>query len=159
MAVVLENSQLVWKKVRNALANANPAHQEAFQSLRRYLSTQGRNPDLQFIKYDEADSLVAAGTDLVGAACTLYGWYGKAKRTTGTTSAFVALHAAADNSATTTTIATNRIKLTGQTFSELYPRGLASETGLTISSATAVGGATESTTPDGADGFVVIGAA
>ena len=159
MAVVLENSQLVWRKVRNALANATPADQQAWQELRKYLSTQARNPDLQFIAFSEAQAIVNLGTDLTAAACTVYGIYGKAKRTTGTTSAFVALHAAADNSATTTTIFTNRIKLTGQTFSALYPRGLASETGLTISSATAVGGATESTTPDGADGFVVIGAA
>jgi hypothetical protein len=159
MAVVLENSQLVWKKVKNALANATPASQEAFQGLRKYLSTQVGNPDLQFIAYSEAQAIASAGTDLVGAACKVYGWYGKASRTTGTTSAFLALHAAATSNATTTTIATNRIKATGQTFSNIYPRGLAAETGLTIDSATAVGGATESTTPDGADGFVVIGAA
>lgn len=159
MAVALENSQLVWQKVKNALANANPTDREAFRALRAYLSTQGRNPDLQFIAYSEADSLVAAGTDMVGAACTLYGWYGKAKRTTGTTSAFIALHAAATANASTTTLDTVRIKATGQTFSVLHSKGQAVETGLTINAATAVGGQTESTTPDGADGFVVIGAA
>ena len=81
MAVVLENSQLVWQKVKNALANATPATQDAFQGLRKYLSTQGRNPDLQFIAYSEAQAIASAGTDLTGAACKVYGWYGKASRT------------------------------------------------------------------------------
>ena len=159
MAVVLESSQLVWQKVKNALANAGPASQEAFRGLKQYLATQGGNPDLQFISYSEAQAIVDHGTDLVGAACKLYGFYGKASRTSGTNVAFVAIHAAADNSATTTTLDTVRIKAAGQTFSIIHPRGHASETGLTIASATTVGGPTESTTPDGADGFVVIGAA
>jgi hypothetical protein len=89
MAVVLENSQLVWKKVKNALANANPAAQDAFLALRKYLSTQGRNPDLQFIAFSEAQAIVAAGTDLTGAACKVYGVYAKAAAArSGTTSAF-----------------------------------------------------------------------
>ncbi len=159
MAVTLESSNLVWQKVKNALANANPTDREAFRALKNHLSTQGRNPDLQFIAYSEAQAIVNAGTDLTAAACTLYGWYGKASRVSGTTSAFAALHAAASNGATTTTLDTVRIKAVNQTFSVIHPRGHAVETGLTISAATAVGGATESTTPDGVDGFVVIGAA
>ena len=157
MAVVLENSQLVWKKVKNALANANPAHQAAFKGLKEYLSTQGRNPDLQFISYSEVSTLT--DLDVTAAASKVYGWYGKAARTSGTTSSFVTLHAAATNDATTTSIASNRIKAAGQTFANVWPTGLACETGLAISSATTVAGATASTTPDGADGFVIVGAA
>ena len=159
MAVTLESSQLVWQKVKNALAAANPADQDAFRALKNYLSTQGRNPDLQFIAYSEAQAIANGGTDLTAAAATLYGWYAKASRTSGTTAAFVALHAAATNGATTTTVATGRIKAVNHSFHYINPRGLPVETGLTISAATAVGGSTESTTPDGADGFVVIGAA
>jgi len=159
MAVVVENAQLVWKKVANALANANPATQAAFQGLRRHLSTQGKNPDLQFIAFSEAQAIADHGTDMTAAACKVYGMYAKASRTTGTNSAFVTLHAAATGDATTTSIASGRIKATGQSFAYVWPTGLASETGLTICSATTVAGATESTTPDGADGFVVIGAA
>ena len=159
MAVVLENSQLVWQKVKNALANANPADQAAFKGLKEYLSTQGRNPDLQYISFSEAQAIANGGTDLTAAACTLYGFYARASRTSGTTSAFVALHASGTNGATTTTIVTGRIKAVNHAFVYTSVRGLPVETGLTISAATAVGGSTESTTPDGADGFVVIGAA
>jgi hypothetical protein len=159
MAVVLENSQLVWKKVKNALANANPAAQDAFLALRKYLSTQGRNPDLQFIAFSEAQAIVAAGTDLTGAACKVYGVYAKAAAArSGTTSAFLDFHAAASDAATTTVL-DFRIKAAGQIVVYTNPRGVAFETGLTVHSATAVGGTVDTTTPDGADGFVVIGAA
>ena len=159
MAVTLESSQQVWLKVKQALANANPADQATFKGLKEYLSTQGRNPDLQFISFSEAQAIANGGTDLTAAACTLYGFYAKASRTSGTTSAFVALHAAATNGATTTTLITGRVKAVNHGLVFTSVRGLPVETGLTISAATTVGGATESTTPDGADGFVVIGAA
>lgn len=158
MALSTENANLVWQKVKMALADADPAIQEAFLDLKVYLATQKKNPDLQFIPFSEAQAIVNNGTDLVGAASTLYGVYAKAARTTGTTAAFFAVHDAADNSATTTTALTQRIRLTGQKFCALYPAGFALATGLTVSSATAVGGATESTTPDGVNGFVIVGA-
>lgn len=157
MALAVQNPQLVWSKVKKHLANAKPASQLAFKGLREYLTTQGGNPDLQLVTFSEAQAIVNLGTDLIGGACTVYGWFGKATRTSGTTSAFLALHAAADNSATTTTLITQRIKAAGQEFAWTSGTGIAAETGLTISSATAVGGATESTTPDGADGFVIVG--
>lgn len=158
MALATENANLVWQKAKMALMDASPAIQQTFLDLKMYLATQGRNPDLQFIPFSEAQAIANNGTDLVGAACTLYGVYFKAKRTTGTTAAFFAIHAAADNTATTTTITTNRVKVTGQKGAEIFPTGIAVETGLTVSCATAVGGATESTTPDGVDGFVIVGA-
>ena len=159
MAVSTENANLVWQKVKIALMNAHPAHQNEFRALKEYLATQGGNPDLQFIAYSAEDCNTNGGVDKTAAACKVYGWYGKARRTSGTTSAFVALHAAADNSATTTTLITSRLKATGQTFGMTFPGGLACETGLTIVSATAVGGGTESAVADSADGFILIGAA
>jgi hypothetical protein len=161
LALVAENK--VWQRVKAALANASPADQLVFRGLREYLATHKGMPDLQFIPFSEAQSIVNDGTDLVGEACTLYGVYAKAitapTARTSTTSAFFSVHAAATSGATTTTLVTGRIKAAGQHFVFTAGDGLACETGLTVSAATAVGGQTESTTPDGADGFVIVGAA
>lgn len=159
MAIALENANLVRQKVKIALANASPAIQEQFAVLLRYLATQKKNIDLQFIPYSEAQIIANGGYSPDVDGNKLYGFYGKASRTTGTTAAFVNLHAATSNGATTTTIATQRLLAAGQVFAHFWPEGMPCETELTISAATAVGGATESTTPDGADGFVIIGAA
>jgi len=158
MALTVQDGVLVWQKVAKALAGANPATQKAFYDLKTYITTQGGNPQLQFIPYTAAQAIVNGGTSLVGGACTLYGWYGKAARTTGTTSAFEALHDAADNSATTTTVDTARIKATGQSFAVIHPTGVAFATDVVISSATAVGGSTESAAADADNGFVIVGA-
>lgn len=159
MALVTENANLVRQKVKIALASAHPAIQEQFKDLLAYLATQGKNPDLQFIPFSEAQSIIDTGTDLVGAACTLYGLYATTAPTrVSTTSAFFAIHDAATNGATTTTIVTARVKALGQVYNVTAPKGIALVTGLTVSSATAVGGATESTTPDGVQGFVIVGA-
>lgn len=157
MALSTENANLVWQKVKMALMDASPAIQQTFLDLKMYLATQGGNPNLQFVPFSEAQSIVNLGTDLIGGASTLYGVYAKAVRTTGTTSAFFSINAAADNSASTATIFTQRFKAAGQKVAAVYPTGVAVETGLTVSSATAVGGATESTTPDGVAGFVIVG--
>ena len=158
MALSLQDGVQVWQKVKNALIGANPAHQNAFRVLREYLATQGGNPQLQFIPYTAAQATANGGTDLVGAAATLYGWYGKGARTSGTTAAFEAIHDAADNSATTTTVVTSKLNLTGQSFAVIEPTGFALATGCTISSATAVGGATESSAANADNGFVIVGA-
>jgi hypothetical protein len=106
MALSVQDPVLIWQKVAKALAGANPATQAAFRDLKNYITTQGGNPQLQFIPYTAAQAIVNLGTSLVGGACTLYGWYGKTARTSGTTAAFENLHDAADNSATTTTMDT-----------------------------------------------------
>lgn len=157
MALVVQDGVYVWQKVQKAIANACPADQAVFRALKNYLVTQGNNPQLQFIPFTAENAVTDGGVDLVGAACTVYGFYAKGRRTSGTTAAFLALHAAATNGATTTTLVTARFKATGQSFSFAAPLGLAAETGLTIASATAVGGATESTAADVADGFVIVG--
>lgn len=157
MALATENANLVWQKVRAALADANPAVQEMFKDLKLYLASQKYNPNLQFIPFSEAQAIANLGTSLVGGACTLYAVYVKAARTSGTTAAFFAIHDAADNAATTTTIITNRIKATAQFYANVMPHGIAIATDVVVSCATAVGGATESTTPDGVNGFVIVG--
>jgi hypothetical protein len=77
MALTVQDGVLVWQKVAKALAGANPASQAAFRDLKNYITTQGGNPQLQFIPYTAAQAIVNLGTSLVGGACTLYGWYGK----------------------------------------------------------------------------------
>jgi hypothetical protein len=158
MALSVQDPVLIWQKVAKALAGANPATQAAFRDLKNYITTQGGNPQLQFIPYTAAQAIVNLGTSLVGGACTLYGWYGKTARTSGTTAAFENLHDAADNSATTTTMDTVRTRLTGQSFAIVHPTGQAFATDLVISSTTAVGGATESAAGDASYGFVIVGA-
>lgn len=157
MAITLQDGNLVWQKVNKALVGANPAVQEAFRNLKVYISTQKGNPQLTFLPFTAEQAVTDGGVDLAGQAVTVYGWYAKGRRTTGTTAAFVALHAAATNNATTTTLLTARFKVLGQEIGIVDPVGLACETGLTIASATAVGGATESATADAADGFVIVG--
>lgn len=157
MALSTESANKVWQKAAVMLRDANPAIQNAFLELKKYLATQKKNPDLQFVPFTAEQAVTNLGTSLVGGACTLYGFYAKGRRTSGTTAAFLAIHDAADNSATTTTILTQRLKVTGEAFAAVYPVGQAIATDVVISSATAVGGATESTAADVADGFVIVG--
>lgn len=157
MAITLQDGNLVWQKVNKALIGANPATQEAFRNLKVYISTQKGNPQLTFLPFSAEQAITNLGVDLAGQAVTIYGFYAKGRRTTGTTASFLSLNAAADNSATTATVVTARFKVTGQEFASIHPVGLACETGCTISAATTVGGSTESATADAADGFVIVG--
>ena len=159
MAVVLQSGNLVWEKVKKATANAGPEVRLAFKALRDFLVSQKGNPDLQFVAYSAEQAATDHGTVLIDAACTLYGWYGKARRTSATTVAFQALHAAATNDATTTTVVTALINATGQRFSHITGQGRSIATSLTVASADAVGGSTETTAALASDGFVIIGAA
>lgn len=158
MAIALQDGVLVWQKVAKALASANPAHAAAFRELRVYIATQGQNPQLQFVPYTAEQIVTDGGYSPDVDANTIYGFYAKGRRTSGTTSSFVALHAATSNAATTTTLVTSRFKAAGQAFAYISAPGLACETELTVAAATAVGGATESSAADAADGFVLIGA-
>jgi hypothetical protein len=158
MALTVQDGALVWQKVAKALMGANPASQAAFRDLKNYMTTQGGNPQLQFIPYTAAQAVVNLGTSLVGGACTLYGWYEKNARTSGTTAAFSALHDASDNSATTTTVVTRKCKATGEQFAYVDPVGHVIATDVVISNATAVGGSTESSAANAGNGFILVGA-
>jgi hypothetical protein len=158
MAIALQDGIFVWQKVAKALAGANPGVSQSFKELKTYIATQLGNPQLQFVPFTAEQITTNLGYSPDVDGNTVYAVYAKGRRTSGTTSSFFALHAATDNSATTTTITTARFKATGQVFAAVYPTGLACETELTVSAATAVGGATESSAADAADGFVVVGA-
>lgn len=158
MALTLQDANLVWQKVKIATLNANPASQEAFADLKKYLAQQKKNPQLQFVPFSAEQIIANGGHSADVDAHTLYGLYLKGRRTTGTTSSFVDYHAATSNAATTTTVAGARFKAVGQEYALIFPSGLAVETEGTIAAATAVGGSTESAAADAADGFAIIGA-
>src|SRR5882672_5580520 len=132
MAFTGQDGVLVWQKVAKALAGSHPAAAAAFRDLKNYITTQGGNPQLQFVPYTAAQAIVDGGTSLVGGACTLFGFFGKAARTTGTTASFQALHDAASNAATTTTVDTTKIRATGEQFTIIHANGLVITTDLVI---------------------------
>ena len=82
MALVLEDGGKVWQKVRQALTNAGPEAQSVFKGLKEFIVSQKGNINLQFIPYTAELAVTDHGTDLVGAACTVYGFYAKGRRTT-----------------------------------------------------------------------------
>lgn len=141
-----------------ATNTVSPYHFYGIKAFFLHWAANKGNADVQFIPYTAEQAIVNNGTDLVGAASTLYVWWAKARRTSGTTASFQAIHDAADNTATTTTVDTAKINATGQQFLFVHPNGIALATGLTISAATAVGGAVESAVADATDGFVIVGA-
>lgn len=136
----------------------SPYHFAGIKAFFSHWAANKLNPDLQFIAYTAEQATTNLGTSLVGGACTLYVWFVKGRRTSGTTAAFEALHDAADNSATTTTVNTVKLNLAGQQALIVHPNGFIIATDVVISSATAVGGATESTAANADDGFVIVGA-
>lgn len=139
--------------------SVSPYHFYAIKAFFLHMAANKGNPDLQFLPYSAEDITTDTGAQPIAAgACTLYVWFVKARRTSGTTASFQAIHDAATNGATTTTIATQLINATGQQELMVWPNGMPIATEIVISAATAVGGATESTAANAADGFVIIGA-
>lgn len=158
MAFVGENSYIAWQRVKIALAGADPVVVRQFKELKAQLSQVKGNPDLQVVPFNATQITTNLGYSPDVDAAMLRGVYMKGKRTSGTTAAFVALHDATDNSATTTTVVTAKFNLVGQEYAFTFASGFRLTTELTISGATAVGGATESTSTDTADGFVLLSA-
>ncbi len=161
MAIALQDGLFVWQKVAKALTNANPGISQPFRELKTYLATQGGNPQLQFIPFTAEQIVTAGGYSPDVDACTIYGVYGKARRTSATTNAYFQLFDQTDNTASTTLITfVHRINLTGDAWGAVFPGGFYKHaTELTIAADDTVAGATESTAALAADGFVIIGAA
>ena len=158
MAIAAQAANYVWQKAKISLDTlaASPAARAAFRELKTQLAGVKGNPDLQFIPVTAAQMIANGGYCPDVDACRLYGAYFKGARTSGTTAAFVAIHDATDNSATTTTVLTGKLKVTGEevTFVSQFGWGIATD--ITVACATAVGGATESSVGDAANGFLII---
>lgn len=156
MAFAGEDSYIAWQRVKIALAGADPLVVRVFKELKAQLSQVKGNPNLQYVPYNTAQITTNGGYSPDVDAAMVLGFYAKGARTTGTTAAFVDLHDATSNGATTTTIAGFKFNLTGQEYAAVFASGFRLTTELTISGATTVGGATESTAADTANGFVLL---
>jgi hypothetical protein len=158
MALALENQLYVWQKVEKTLdaMGASKGAYDAFSALFSTLTSRGIT-SLQFVPFTAEQAVTAAGIDMCASAATVYGMYAKGRRTSGTTSSFLDVHAAATDAATTTTILSFRFKATGQRHWYTNDLGMAFETGCLYHSATAVGGTVDSSAADSADGFFILG--
>lgn len=171
MALTTTNANVARQKAYNAVYGTgtgtttntvSPYHFYAIKALFLHLAANKGNPDLQFIPYTAEQAVTDKGTSLVGGACTLYAWFGKARRTSGTTNAYEQLWdgtgGGGDSDIIGDEISVHRIKATGQQFLEVHPNGWAAATDITIVSATAPEGATESSAANSTDGFIIVGA-
>ena len=158
MALSLLSPILTWQKVAHALSSldATPASVDAFRVLKDYLVGNG-NPDLQILPFGTADIVTANGYSPIGAVTsTVYGFFAKNPGAGDGTDSFISLHNTTDN--TSANLVTVVISDDNDEFTLISPQGIVFGTDLTISAATAAGGATESTATNAADGFVLVGA-
>lgn len=167
--LTLQSAGLVRQKAYNAVYGSgtgtttntvSPYHFYAIKSFFLYWAANKGNLDLQFIPYTAEQATTNAGYNPDIGPSTLYVWFAKARRTSGTTAAFETLldgASSGDSDAVTTQISVNRIRATGDQFITVWPTGFALATDLTIASTTTLGGATESSAANSSDGFVIVG--
>lgn len=155
MAVSLENSNLVWQKVKLLLANANPAVQGQFKALKQYLTEQGGNANLQLFTFTEADCDAAGGTVKLSGACTIYGVYVK-KVSAATDNYFKIYDDATDDGTAGDQIIALPLLGTTQIATQIHPDGLVFATGIVVTQHTTSIGVTDGS--DGGDGFIIVGA-
>lgn len=174
MALSLQDENLVWQKVNQALqtqlqpgstggaqTGASPASQNAFRALKLQMATQKRNPQLQFIAFGKSDVDAATGDLLTLGAHTLYAVYAR-KLGTGTTQGYLAYFDANTNTGAT---AQNSPVLA---FKSQYDESFAmsptgwkqtNATGPVIASVTTPNGGTATTgDSDSQSGFIIVGA-
>lgn len=159
-AASLQSSNLVWQKVKQALAGANPATQAAFRELKTYLATQKGNPNLQFVPFDPVDIDTGANgyNPIDDATVKYYGVYAKSLSTL-VASSWVGVYDSDDDNATTTEcIVALKMSAASQSQFHILPQGVALAKGIVIAAATAPVGTTESDAVDSSAGFVLIGA-
>lgn len=171
MALSLESAGRVRQKAYNAVYgtgvgttadSVSPYHFYAVKALFLHLAANKNNPDLQFIPYSAEQAVITTnGTSLVGGACTLYAWFAKARRTTGTTASFNWLWngtaGGGDSDPIGDEITVQRINLTGQQFFFVHPNGYIVSTDVSVVATTAIDGTTESSAADATDGFIIVG--
>lgn len=162
MAFVPSDANLVWQQVKNSLnagassVGPHPVAVAAFQELRKYLATQGGNPQLQILPFSEADADAAGGTSLLSGACRVYGWYVK-KLNSGTDNTVKLFDDVTDDTTTTDQRLSMVLEAANQVSFQIYPTGFSMPTGIVVTQHTTVEGSTDGS--DGGDGFVIIGAA
>lgn len=161
MALSLESPNLVRQKVYAALSGTNnpsAKHKLWWTAAREFFNqwvTQG-NANLEFIPFSEAQADDADGTALADAACKVYLFY--ANKLGSATANTVKLF---DNATVDTTASEQTLSIpldaADQESMLIYPTGFSQATGVTVTQHTTIEGAADGS--DGADGFIVIGAA
>ena len=155
MAFSGQDGVLVWQKVKKALAGAHPAAQNAFKDLREYFATQGKNPQLQFLAFTEADCDAANGTALLTGACTVYGTYVK-KLASATDNWYKVYDDATDDTTAGDQMIAIPLLTASEEAYEIHTSGLPFGTGVLVTQHTTSIGTADGS--DGGDGFIIIGA-
>lgn len=173
MALATANANLARQKAYNAVYGSgtdnvhaasptdrrvSPYHFYAVKAFFLHMAANKNNPDLQFVPYSAEQVTTNGGYNPDVDVCTLYLWFIRGRRTSGTTAAFMAIHDATSNGATTTTVATQLLNAAGQSAMFAWPDGFPIATDVTLSAADAVGGSTEASAANAADGFLIVGA-
>lgn len=159
-ALSLQAPSLVQQKVYGALyTNATTKTRLWWVAAREFFTqwqSSGGNADLQFIPFSEADADAAGGTNLVSEGCQVYLFY--VNKLVATTENTVKLFDDAVDDATTTD-QTQGIVLSAanQEAMLIFPTGFDMVDGVVITQHTTPEGVTDGS--DGADGFIVVGAA
>jgi hypothetical protein len=171
MAVVTQNSNKVWQKVKSALnvsgikRSGSGVTQEGFLALKLYLATQKSNPDLQFIAVSAGNIITAPEVEISGAG-KLYAAYFKRVADNDATDSFVTVYDDATDDAGFATDTIVQFRFNGSTTATegeeafaVYPEGHAFATGLVVASNTDADGTTGSAATESADGFLIVGSA
>lgn len=156
MALSLEEQDLVWQRVKIALAGATPAVVQQFKTLRTHLVTIKGKIKLQFVAMAD----ITGDTVIADVACKFYGAYIK-KQATATDAFFKMNDNATTCGAANGGSATDSYPLydIGDEATVIYIKGRAQANGITVASQTNLAGNTDSTSGDGPNGFVILGAA
>ena len=167
MALSLQDSNLVWQKVKIALASeptgagsfTPPPAIDAFKSLKEYLATALGNPQLEFVPIDATDIDDASGKVLADVACTLYAVFLK-KLATATDVYTHILDDATDDTgvATDTRVLLAMLESEESAFA-IYPNGIPMAAGVVAKAYTTAAGTTDSAAADTPNGFIIIAAA
>jgi len=161
-AFSLEAGNKVWQKVKIATAGANPATQNAFAELKKYLAQQKANPDLQFLAFDGSSSsgpIHANGQLLATGVATVYGVWAK-KPATGV-DVFLWVIDDVDDDSTLSTKGNIMLSFLDSSGDVAYinPTGNIFGTGLVVKAYTTPLGTTDTTSvADCPSGFVIVGA-
>lgn len=155
MAITLESANLVRQKTR--MYTRDPFVLGILKTFFHNHSTQKRNPDLQIVLIDDADTTGTNGVIVADAACTVYVAFVR-KRATATDSYFKLF----DNATVDTTTTDQRLSMALLEASEdqimVFPDGLTMAAGIVATSHTQAEGSTDSTAGDSGDGFIILGA-
>ena len=168
MALSLENSNLVWQKVKVALqaggTTTTPAADSvavaSFKALKEKLAGVGGNPDLQYVAVDATLIDDASGTILADVPCKLYGIFLR-KQATAVDVFTAFIDDATDDSlaAATTVVTVLPLTVSAQQSVAFFLGGLDMTVGLVAKAYTEFDGTTDSSSSDTPNGFVIIGAA